>query len=485
MDPFLFFHKVSDGHVNIGGRWSPLSIRDQMIRGRWAVERALSVLGGDRSLAVIGAGIGGVTAAMTAVDAGVRTTLFEKEHEPFSRHQACQRWVDPTQYDWPLDHYSSGLIPWPATPAVKLSWHAGRASAFVGNWRAEFNTVRMSANAGQYFTWRNDSEVVNVRFDSKIKMVDVEWRPAGDSTTRTDSYGLVITAMGFGDERSFLEYPVGHRPPMHPFRGYPFWSNDPFELPRLNRTPGAKRPRVLISGGGDGALQDFLRIATRFKSAVELWNDLQLPQKVRADIQKQAQDIDDQANRSLVWFEHSGPDHIVLDRLMQDYRSLADSIYNRTSVPGRLSRAIRSDDFEALWLVHPCTHFNQAYGLNRLLSLLLIRQLRKSGKFEHMPGWRLVEVRCNHVAGPADPQTCHGQPHLASFWPKHRCDRDPKGTFPPPPPLPPPGQPDQRDHEFDVLVVRHGATPPPQLWSSSSALTLPPTRQLLPYHYPG
>jgi hypothetical protein len=62
VDPFLFYHKVSQFHINIGGRWSPLSIRDQMLRGRWAVARAVNLLGGDRALAVIGAGAGGVTA---------------------------------------------------------------------------------------------------------------------------------------------------------------------------------------------------------------------------------------------------------------------------------------------------------------------------------------------------------------------------------------------------------------------------------------
>ena len=51
---------------------------------------------------------------MVAVNAGVATTLFDTESNPFSRHQTCRRWVDPTQYDWPLDHFPAGSIPWPS-----------------------------------------------------------------------------------------------------------------------------------------------------------------------------------------------------------------------------------------------------------------------------------------------------------------------------------------------------------------------------------
>jgi hypothetical protein len=486
VDPFLFFHKVSEFHINIGGRWSPLSIRDQMLRGRWAAERAMDLLGGDRPLAVIGAGAGGVTAAITAVNAGIATTLFEKEHDPFSRHASCRRWVDPTQYDWPLDHYPQGQIPWPGTPPVQLSWpNAGRAIALVGDWRAQFQAFLLSPNATAFFTMRRDTEVVNVHLNSAGTMAGVEWRPAGKRATTFTPFGLVITAMGFGDERSYLTYPPGHVPAVHPFRGYPFWSDDPFEHPHLSRTPRPDPPRILISGGGDGALQDFLRIVTHFKSARDLWDYLPLSPFRRARLQKDAQDIEDQANRALIWSGKSDHDHVALSRLMADFQRLAANIYGMRQVPTRLDRAIRYD-FRVLWFVHPCSHFTPGYALNRLLVLLLMLRLReRSVGFVYRPNHRLVEVECNHPPGPLDPATCHWQPHRAVFWAKPDCQRDSPGTFPPPPPLAGPAPPDQIEQEFDVIVMRHGIAPPPQLWNPASGAALPPTRQLLPYHYPG
>jgi hypothetical protein len=486
VDPFLFFHKVSQFHINIGGRWSPLSIRDQMLRGRWAVERAMNLLGGDRPLAVIGAGAGGVTAAMTAVNAGIPTTLFEKEHDPFSRHVRCRRWVDPTQYDWPLDHYTQGQIPWPGTPPVQLSWpNAGRAFALVGDWRAQFQAFRLSSNATAFFTWRPDVEVVDVRQNAAGTMAEVEWRQARKRGTTVTPFGLVITAMGFGDERSYLTYAPGHVPGVHPFRGYPFWSRDSFEHPRLSWTPRPRPPRILISGGGDGALQDFLRIVTRFKSARELWDSLSLSAARRARIQKEAQDIEDQANRALIWSGKNEHDHVALSRLMTDFRGLAAAIYGMGRVPAKLDQAIRHD-FQTLWFVHPCSHFSQGYALNRLLVLLLMFRLQERyPDFVYKPNYRLVEVVCDPPHGPPDPATCHWQPHRAFFWSKPDCQSDPPGTFPPPPPLTGPAPPHQIEEEFDVIVMRHGIIPPRQLWNPATGAALPPTRQLLPYHYPG
>jgi hypothetical protein len=436
VDPFLFYHKVSEFHVNIGGRWSPLSIRDQMLRGRWAAERAMDRLGGGRNLAVIGAGVGGVTAAMTAVSAGVATTLFEKEHDPFSRHARCGCWVDPTQYDWPLDHFSQARIPWPGTPPVQPSWpNAGRAFALVGDWRAQFQVFLLSRNATAYFTWQRDTDVVDVRRNAAGTMAEVEWRPVGKKTTNATPFGLVITAMGFGDERSYLTYAGGHVPAVHPFRGYPFWSRDPFEEHRLSRTPGAGLPRILISGGGDGALQDFLRIVTRFKSARDLWDHLPLSASRRARIQKQAQDTEDQANRALVWSGKSERDCVVLNRLMTVFRNLAAETYRMKEVPPSLDQVIRPD-FKTLWFVHRCSHFTSGYALNRLLVLLLMLRLQERYPgFVYKPNCRLVEVECNHSPGPLDPASCHWQPHRAFFWSKPDCQPEPPGTFPPPPPL--------------------------------------------------
>ena len=183
---------------------------------------------------------------------------------------------------------------------MPLSWpRANRAIALVGDWRAQFNAFRLTPNAATFLTWRPNTAVLNIAPGTAGTTSDVTWQPIGAAGPPTVSpFGLVITAMGFGEERSYVEYPPGHVPPLLPFRGYPFWSHDPFETPHaeLDAGPGPA-PRVDLSAG-DGALQDFLRIVTRFKYARYLWDHLPLTTPQRLAVQKSGQDIEDQASRA-------------------------------------------------------------------------------------------------------------------------------------------------------------------------------------------
>ena len=55
-------------------------------------------------LIVVGAGVGGVTTAIEAAKFQIPTVILEREVEPFSRQAECTtRFIDPTQYDWPVD----------------------------------------------------------------------------------------------------------------------------------------------------------------------------------------------------------------------------------------------------------------------------------------------------------------------------------------------------------------------------------------------
>ena len=115
-DPFLRAHIIRPFIFDIGGRLSPISIRDQMLRGQLIVDRALEagyIDGYGRDLLVVGAGAAGATAAIHAAGKGVSTWLIEQETGPFYRQANCSsRWVDPTQYDWPQEHWSEGKYPW-------------------------------------------------------------------------------------------------------------------------------------------------------------------------------------------------------------------------------------------------------------------------------------------------------------------------------------------------------------------------------------
>src|ERR1039457_695001 len=116
-DPFLLAHHVAPRVFNISGRLTPVSLKDQMIRGRLFVDRAYEngeiSSARDRGLLVIGGGACGIPAAIRAAQYKVSATVVERSPRLFDLQAGCRtRWLDPAQYDWPLDHWTAGYFPW-------------------------------------------------------------------------------------------------------------------------------------------------------------------------------------------------------------------------------------------------------------------------------------------------------------------------------------------------------------------------------------
>jgi hypothetical protein len=459
-DAFLNAHLIDGLVSHIGGRLWPISIRDQALRGRLIIDRAIEqgMVDDNRPVAVVGAGMAGVTAAMCAAEQGVRTVLLERDRL-FARHAACRtRWVHPTQYDWLVGHWDAGSFPWPGTPRMPLTWRQpDYANALALDWENQFHMhyprLRAFLTVHLYATALGHTSPAA----GTIGPVVLDWRDV-HGTMHHDPFGIVIIAMGFGEERTTISKAC-------PYRGFEFWATDPFSLPNLGCT---KPPRVLISGGGDGSLQDFLRIATICNSAEDIWR--RLPARSQSMVAS-LRDAEDQALRAFSW----GPgvdahfDCAALTALHQQHFQCAAALYADPRVPACLDTLIRHD-FEDLKLVHSCAHFSQCYSLNRFLTLLVVRHLEavRPGLTPILhQGFTLTDVRGvgHRCTGPA---TCHGQLHQTSISPQPTCARTR--------PIPTSWQ------SFEVVVVRHGIEPTPV--RTSSGVTMPPLRQLLPYHLP-
>ncbi len=105
-DPVLDAHEILPGLYTISGGPSPISIRDQMLRGWLVVERLrLNQLIHDRaSLLVVGAGAGGVTAAIWAAD----TKILDVSTDDTDGHQCMvqvgKEWEPAGGYNAPACH---------------------------------------------------------------------------------------------------------------------------------------------------------------------------------------------------------------------------------------------------------------------------------------------------------------------------------------------------------------------------------------------
>ena len=97
-DPLVDAHWLWAYLYVLGSPLTPISIRDQMVRSRWLIDRLVSVGQlriGDKLL-VVGAGVAGATAAIRAAQLGTNVLLTEQSGGAFGlQARSTSRWVDP------------------------------------------------------------------------------------------------------------------------------------------------------------------------------------------------------------------------------------------------------------------------------------------------------------------------------------------------------------------------------------------------------
>lgn len=480
-DHFLLSHIVRPFLFEIGGKLHPVSIRGQMIRARVIVDRAFEagLINKKRDLLVIGGGAAGLTAAIRACELGIKTVVIDLVKGLFSRQAKCTtRWVDPVQYDWPVSHWDRRIYPWVA-PDMPLKWGAATANLIALQWQQGYSNALA-----------NHPNLLIVKDNTRLEMLSlivvppiarqnetylleahlVESYDSEDQRESFDLYGMALSCIGFGEERCWVE---------KSYSGFKFWEPDPFALQGM-RPPNKNypvEPNVLISGAGDGALQDFLRVVTKFKSAREFYKGLSVP----PDIERELYSAEDQAQRAYTWGANEIHDHHVLTNLHRMYRQAVKRLWNQQEEAIRevISPNIRTD-VDQVSMVYPCNHFSRCYGLNHFLVLLVDLYLKEDrnifGESPHKikvslyEGNKLDLVQSANPWHPAcanDPWGCHGREHDVQFSPS-KC---------PVPNLSVPAS--NPGTSYNVVIVRHGIQPPKLLFGQAPISN---PRQMLPYH---
>jgi hypothetical protein len=257
--------------------------------------------------------------------------------------------------------------------------------------------------------------------------------------------GAVLSAVGFGTERCTAGG----------FRGWYFWDTDTIEKTNLG---ASAPPSVVLSGGGDGALQDCLRAVTGKRSAKEILRALPIPESVLGALGTS----EEQASRAYALSTGlKEEDHEILERLHHRHVDLAKTALNRNPRLESACDGMLRKDVSRVQLIFRCTHFGKSYALNRFLVLLLAERVA-SQPFPVLVLKEGTEVQdvlppMGHMCG--SPNACVGEKHSVVTVPYPDC----RGT---------PGTGASTIPDVEVLVLRHGlvATPPHQ------------SRQLLPFH---
>lgn len=449
-----------------------------MIRGYLIVERALAtgLIGENRELLVVGAGMAGVVAAVTAAQRKIKVTIIDKGEILGKLAGKAKRFIDPTLYDWPALHWQRARFPFNDYSRIPLKYSHHSVGPMISAWRS---AVYDAENSG-YLKQLSYTRLVNYLRQSKnsaypedqIIKAYLKGVPSPDSSVISDQslreykFGMVLSCVGFGKERCT----VGK------YTGYDFWDDTLYEEPNFGFT-GGEKPNVIISGAGDGALQDYLLATTNQESPGGIYKAIKkkLPKNVIVWIERRIHNAEDQARRSFHWGSGAHHDHDTFKLLHLQHQRVIDLLLKKfeTELDQALSGIVKDVGQEInIKLLHRCDHFTNCYALNRFLVLLISSYvLKKSGgRIKTIyPKSMIVEIQgheCDNMA-----TECHGNEHEVVYIPAESCFKEPDKSK------------DKyryvKGGPYNVIIIRHGVDPSHPLFNKLPSSN---PRQILPYY---
>jgi hypothetical protein len=459
LEQVLAYHRVSEHKFELTGLRTG-SIRDQILRAMLVTQALIrtELIDSSKPLLVAGTGAAGVTCALTAARSGIRVLVLESEIGPFrTQMKAAARLIDPVEFDWPHSHWRQGDEQrWPANGPLRFKRRRADAQAQV--WDRVFYTWMVNQQRKPNpawgdidYYWNVDARTFNY-VEGKSPLGQPGVNAVDPDTHQAHFFGAAISCIGFADER------VGVDTDPSGYRGYYFWGPDPVEQPLFGLALGPAR--ALVSGGGDGAQQDFLRLLTG-SFGRELYDEIVKIAPLRADL-IDAVLVEDIARRAFTWGAsgQSLPD--TLHRWNAEYLKVIDQIWKSWSpihIEQLATRVLRPE-IAVTWLWGGDVP-SYSYGLNRLLSQLIARlyahvtgrpyqtELRRGG-YEKcgneviIRGYDLVSVSLEETEPVSDPAhkcgkpgECFGIPHVAYVSVRGFIDTEKLGPY-------------------ELILVRHG-----------------------------
>lgn len=461
-----------------------ISITDQMRRGHGIIVEAFrkKIIGPDKPLLIIGAGVGGMMAAATAALHKVPTTVIEKEDRTFSVQANCpSRWVCPTQYSWPDSEWNRGTYPRDKR-FMPFIWRRGLAAVETDYIRKELENFFDRSGYVEVF--------LNIEFKAYSLIRDSRdkwWITPVLSAMPEDPkfpmiFSMALASTGFGPEKTVVESKK-NTAPVHKYTGPMFWELDEYEKDNPPLGISSAQPNVLISGSGDGALQDFLRIATRVDAAriarksadrragsagALYWLIFKDLPGIERRIRRRVNNIERRYQQEIASPYSRHPDREIRTlykccvhaaahlEYLTLIKELCEEPRDWRQVVDSLDRWVKNlRDEIRLKMVYPCFHISPYYGLNRFMTLLVVAYAYQRYPDVQLlyPGSMVIEiVGAGAHAPPGDeckkPDYCHGKDHRVFSVPAPDClsVRSPVIS----------GETEFERGPYNAVIVRHG-----------------------------
>jgi hypothetical protein len=223
-------------------------------------------------LTIIGGGVAGVVAALAANQHGIGVKLFETKPVLFSRQAGCNKYIYPYLYNWPVPGWKTENFTRPSgLESVFFEWRNGQAMTIAAGWQQQFEYIRAHLPEWKRPHWNPaDEPILDTNREKLSEMfhdLDLEKVPGQ----------AILFALGFYQDRCWIDHDshIGRKDKaLH--SSPDFWDN------QIN--PTADSEAVVISGGGDGGLQDFITISTGetiHSLAFELLDEDLFPESLR------------------------------------------------------------------------------------------------------------------------------------------------------------------------------------------------------------
>jgi hypothetical protein len=430
-----------------------------------------------KALLIIGAGAAGATAAMIASQNRVPTILVEREKRAFNLQLSSEsRFITPNQYDWPADHWRRPKFPW-ADPPLPLEWEEGAPAGIAAAWENKLlrweEETKKEDHENPKLQLLTEFELDKWEIISGTGLLSASFKHRRTSSVKGPyEFAMAVSCVGHGIE--LCKVKEGDS-----FIGYSFWTEDKYGTEGLD-LPERIKPNVLISGGGDGGLQDFLRITTKLTSPKEIYDSLS--SDARLLIETTIRSIEDQTKRAYIWSTNEY-DHHLLEALHNVYEKLVDKLFEKPykkNIESTLKGIMRYKPGDLkIKIVYGCTHFSNCYGLNRILTLLIAKYMQNDYGQILYPSARIVKVvgAGSHVGTNGcrnKASFCHGKEHdiffeevrcLKSQYPAVKTERQK---------LP--------DGPYNIVIIRHGIDGDSRQYVFGEAPDSNP-RQILPYFW--
>lgn len=451
----LALHRVSPRCYDLSGV-QPGSIRDQLLRSTSVVHALLNqnAIGPGFPLLVYGAGPAGINAAMLAALCHVDVTVVEQDQRLFKTIAAAwRRRVDPCEYDWPHAHWTcstfpaSGRIPLPQTKAM---CGADLAAAFKLQWEDFLITDNGSGRNGTVTLVKGVVATTLTELDDPADLFLKVTGPleAGSPTVHTKQFGARIACMGQGEEL-VAEWPLLGR--WNGYRGPAFWTDS--DGIDANRPLPAGVGSIIISGAGDGGMQDFQRVATscfgrqlfqRLESAARSCPSPEADVLPTDTMIKKFLSAEEKARRACGWATSAAAVSRVFKEWHAGFKKPVEDMVDgwSTAVAQHVAQCLfRPEMFGAkpqpdiTWVMREQTP-GSAYALNRYLSLLLCALAERfwPEQIRIYPASSIESISaqdhaCKHAAA------CVGRKHLVKI--------DTGGTRP-------------VSRTAELIIIRHG-----------------------------